>query len=235
MLKCWIAGGHRPPLQWPDLSTFGLSSITFARFRLGTNGPNMAEDGPAAGKSTDMKELTIATPASREETIRRLIMLIALYAIPAVLALGPINDPDLFWHLRTGQWIVAHGTLPTTDPFSAYGIGKPWIVYSWLWEVLIYDVYRWLGLTGILIYRMVMSVAVTGGLHYLVAKREPRFAVALGIVALAMVGIAPGLTERPWLFTIIFVTLTLDTVLDCLDGKRTKMYWLLPIIYVLWA
>ena len=173
--------------------------------------------------------------ASHEETVRRLVILIALFAIPATVTIGAVIDPDIWWHLRTGQWIVEHGALPATDPFSFYGMGKPWIVYTWLFDVLIYGLYNRLGLIGILVYRVVLSVAVAAGLHRLVAKREPRFAATIGMVGFAMFAIVQLLSERPWLFTILFVTLTLDTVLDCRDGKRTRMYWLLPAIYAFWA
>jgi hypothetical protein len=29
------------------------------------------------------------------------------------------TDPDLWWHLRTGQWIVETGHVPRADPFSS--------------------------------------------------------------------------------------------------------------------
>lgn len=173
--------------------------------------------------------------ASHEETLRRLVILIALFAIPATVTIGPIVDPDIWWHLRTGQWIVSHGALPTTDPFSMYGMDRPWIAYSWLFEVLVYTLYNWVGLLGILLYRLVLSVAVAAGFYRLVAKREPRFTPVIALVGLAMFAIAQLLSERPWLFTMLFVTLTLDTVLDYRDGKQTRMYWFLPILYAFWA
>lgn len=33
-------------------------------------------------------------------------------------------DPDLWWHLRTGQWIVETGHIPRTDPFSFTHAGR---------------------------------------------------------------------------------------------------------------
>src|SRR5262245_42984124 len=89
--------------------------------------------------------------ASHEQTVRRLLILVALYAIPAVAVMRPIIDPDIWWHLQTGRWIIEHGTVPQTDPFSAYGMGKLWLAYSWLFEVIVYGLYSCLGLTGILV------------------------------------------------------------------------------------
>src|SRR5690348_1413039 len=72
----------------------------------------------------------------------RTIALACLYAIPLVAAMAPVVDLDIWWHLRTGQWVVQHGCVPATDPFSRPGEGQPWVAYSWLFEVLVYEVYR---------------------------------------------------------------------------------------------
>jgi len=82
---------------------------------------------------------------------------------------------------------------------------------------------------------VVLFLAVIAALHRFVAKREPRFVVATAIVALALFAMSPALSERPWLFTILFSTLTLDAVLDLREGVKTRAVWLLPALYVLWA
>ena len=147
----------------------------------------------------------------------------------------PVLDPDIWLHLRTGHWIAEHGTVPTTDPFSSYGMGKPWMADSWLFELLVYGLYLWHGLAGILLYRLVFSLAIVAALHRLAAKREPRFVVATGLVALAVLAIVPSLNERSWLFTILFFVLTLDVILDLRAGRNTQAVWLLPLMYALWA
>ena len=63
--------------------------------------------------------------AMHEKTIRRLLILTLLYLVLPVEAIQPIivADPDIWLHLRTGQWILDHGTVPTTDRLGA-GQGK---------------------------------------------------------------------------------------------------------------
>ncbi len=43
------------------------------------------------------------------------------------------------------------------------------------------------------------------------------------------------MNERPWLFTLLFFTLTLDSVLDLRAGRSGPSIWILPILYALWA
>src|SRR5437870_3541334 len=90
----------------------------------------------------------------------RLFMLIALYALPVVVTMRPIADPildpDIWWHLRVGHWVVEHRTLPTVDPFSQ--VHEPWIAYSWLYEVLVFELYQAFGLAGIVGYRVALAL-----------------------------------------------------------------------------
>src|SRR4051794_28050425 len=157
-------------------------------------------------------------PLARDDSqLLRLAAWIILYPIPALTALQPISEWDTGWHLRTGQWIAEHGSVPSTDPVSSYGQGKPWVAYSWLFGLLLHGLYEAFGLTGILFYRIVLSLAVVVALHVLIARRESRFGVTAGLVGAGVVALAPLLMgERPWLFTILFTIWTLDVILRLL-------------------
>ena len=51
-----------------------------------------------------------------------------------------LQDPDTFWHIRTGQWILAHARVPTVDLYSytaAGNLGFPqngWLRLSMPWR-----------------------------------------------------------------------------------------------------
>jgi hypothetical protein len=172
----------------------------------------------------------------QDGNLLRLVLWTALFALPAVTALQPVGEYDTWWHLRTGQWAVEHGTVPTADPFSTHGDGKPWVAYSWLFGLLFHGLYRAFGLVGIVGYRVVLAVAIVAAIQHLVARRQRHFALAAGLVAAAAVALTPLLVgERPGLFTILFCTLTLDAILTLREGGRSRAVWLLPLCYVVWA
>ena len=163
-------------------------------------------------------------------------MLACLYAIPVLATVQLDVDYDIWWHLRVGQWVADHHAVTTNDPFSTYGQDKAWVAYSWLFEVLIYVLYQQVfGLCGFLVYRAGMALAVTAALHRFVAKREPRFLHVVGLTGLAVLAVAMLFKERPWLFTILFSIFTLDVILDLRDGRRGVLFWLLPLVFALWA
>ena len=186
--------------------------------------PAAALPAPAEGARLD-----------RGQTLLRLLMVLALYAVPIVVALRPGADWDIWWHLRAGQWVVEHGAVPAHDPFSTQGQDKAWVAYSWLFEVFAYGLFSWLGLAGLQVTQLLLSLAVVAALHRLVARRQPRFVWATGLTGLAVLSLAMLFKQRPWLFTMLGTTLTLDVVLDLRTGRRNRLTWLLPGLYVLWA
>src|SRR5271154_7211927 len=72
------------------------------------------------------------------------LALLALFTIPALLFIHNFyaTDPDFGWHLRAGQWIVQNHAVPRTDPFSVYGRDRPWVDYSWLFDIFFAKAYR---------------------------------------------------------------------------------------------
>ena len=72
------------------------------------------------------------------------VVVLAL-AFPFLLALEKVSESDTFWHLKTGEWILSHGAIPRTDPFSTTVYGKSWLDREWLFQAGIYTVYTWGG------------------------------------------------------------------------------------------
>jgi hypothetical protein len=78
-----------------------------------------------------------------------------------VLALaGPIASGDLWWHLRTGQWILDHGALPETDPFSHTAGDTHWILQEYLSQVLFALVHGALGFGGLRVLGAVLALVL---------------------------------------------------------------------------
>src|SRR5215218_5575821 len=92
-----------------------------------------------------------STAASGDLSQSHLPMLLAVLLIPAALgSSGTIfNDGDVSWHIATGQWILDHGAIPRTDPFSFTWADRPWVPIEWLAEVVMAGAYRIAGYSGI--------------------------------------------------------------------------------------
>lgn len=165
------------------------------------------------------------------------LVLVALYSFPAFLCLhiADAGDPDVWWHLRAGEWMLQHGAVPQIDPFSIFGAGKPWVAYSWLFELLIFQLFRWLGLVGVVVYSAGMAVSIAVVLHRLIRRLQADFSLAVLLTVVAALSIYRLYTPRPWLFSILFFALELDVLMQARKtGKIRGLLWL-PVIFMLWA
>ncbi len=191
----------------------------------------------------DSIALPAAAPAStaatktRAESLVQSLVLVVLFSAPSLLCARSqgIVDPDIWWHLRTGQWILEHRALPHTDPFSSFAAGKPWQAYSWLFEVLVYQIFARLGLVSIVLFVGVMVAAITAALHHLVKRLQRDFSLVILLTAAGTLCLGHLFTPRPWLFTILFFIFELDILLTARrTGRSRELFWL-PVIFALWA
>jgi hypothetical protein len=176
-----------------------------------------------------------ASVKNYEPAIRRTVLLAVLYLIAPVQALLPNQDPDIWWHLRVGEWIVANRAVPFEDHFSAYGAGKPWFAYSWLFEVLIYTLHRSFGLSGIVWFTAAMGILITAAVHRLVRLAHWPITAEVALTALAVAAMKPLMSPRPWLFTILFFAIQLVLISRAREEGKARLLWLMPLIFILWA
>ena len=179
--------------------------------------------------------LITASLENSEKSLRRLVILVLLYCIPASQAMVPFIDPDIWWHFRTGQWIFSHGQVPVTDPFSTYGMGKPWVAYSWLFEILVYALFTKLGLMGILVFTVSMSFLIALVLHGALRQARLPFIVEVFPMAAALGAMSSLLSPRPWLFSILFFTVELFILFHVRRTGKIATLVALPPLFVLWA
>src|SRR4029077_7834551 len=83
--------------------------------------------------------------ASRSKFVVRLLPSLKDFAflMPIVFLFGRmdgvktlLSDCDTGWHIRTGEWILAHGRVPTRDVFCFSKPAQPWFAWEWLSDVL---------------------------------------------------------------------------------------------------
>jgi hypothetical protein len=164
------------------------------------------------------------------------MVLALLFAVPALLCVHVrgVDDPDVWWHLATGQWILQHHTVPHVDPFSVLA-GRPWQAYSWLFEVVLAGLFQRLGLVGIVAYTGTMVLAITVAIYSMVRRLQADASVTILLTLAATYSLGHLYTPRPWMFTILFFVIEL-TILS--EARRTGglrgLLWI-PVIFALWA
>jgi hypothetical protein len=168
----------------------------------------------------------------------------SLLLTAAVVALFWVRvvDGDVLMHLRTGQWILAHRSIPRSDVFSANALGRPWTTHEWLWEVLAYgcwQVGQWKALYAL---RLVL---VLGTLGFAMAAARVSGASAVAAIAAGLLTVGPlaSFAEiRPQLASQCLFAVVMFAVGRMLLRARTArrasvVAWVggLALIFVTWA
>lgn len=163
------------------------------------------------------------------------IFLIAVFW--GIVAAGPriLNfDGDLPRHILTGNLILQRHSVATTDIFSFRTTGYPSFPHEWLSQVIFAAVYDWLGLDGIVLLTALM-ITLTWGLVYQQAIKKSRsFFAALIFIALGVAASQLHVLPRPHLFTYVMTAIWI-TVLEAMEENRTRVWWLLPALMLIWV
>ncbi|HET9742135.1 MAG TPA: hypothetical protein VFQ00_05240 [Terriglobales bacterium] len=170
----------------------------------------------------------------------QLLMWAALVIVFSVLPLlwlqaGNVTDADIWWHMRTGEWILQHHQIPHVDPFSATTMGHPWVDYSWLFDLGANFVVAHFDLASILWFQIAMYAVITAALLNLLSSLGMRFWAALGLTALAVFAMVQTFSPQPEAFTIFFFILEFHVLLWAERTGRFKALWALPVLFALWA
>jgi hypothetical protein len=145
----------------------------------------------------------------------------------ALYRLTPVFDPDAFWHLHTGRYVLATRSVPSVDAFSHTAAGRRWDFVDWLADVILYGAHRLGGLPGLVVLTALLGglgVAIT--VHRMLRRAPPPVVLALTPLVMG-VGVF-RVTPRPQTFTFALFSATL-LLLDRPDGA-----WLVPPLLVLW-
>src|SRR6202521_2610624 len=158
---------------------------------------------------------------------------ILLFGLLAMTA-RPATDPDLWWHLRTGQWIVETGHVPRSDPFSFTRAGHSWVSHEWLSEVVFYELWKHGGAAGLIVFSAIITT--TGFmLLYLrcllcgTGKHWAAAATAFGALASA-----PSWGVRPQMFTFTLASLLLWLLESGNKKDRPRLLFWIPPLFLLW-
>jgi len=169
-----------------------------------------------------------------------LLAWMALTFIFAALPLANIRynklaDPDIWWHMRAGEWIIQNHSIPHTDPFSASTMGRPWVDYCWMFDVGSYEIVTHFDLVSILWFETLMRLAVTALLFSLVRTLTPSFWKAVVLTGTAMMAMLWILPPRPGAISVLLFLAELHILVSAQRKSNPRLLWILPGLFLLWA
>lgn len=170
---------------------------------------------------------------SRSRTELWTLLLITIAgAAPFLLRVSA--DPDLWWHVRSGQLIWAERGVPAVDTWSFTASGEAWVNHEWLADTVMASVFDLMGQSGLLLLRDLLIVAMVVGLVLVFAERvrEPLLVFVGVVAAVPITGLF--MNVRPHAFSYALVVWAV-VVLDRARRGRLAWLWALPFIMLLWV
>src|SRR5258708_4577237 len=152
--------------------------------------------------------------------------------ISLALFISTEQDPDFWWHLRIGRWMVENARLPSTDIFTFTVPNHVWTDHEYLTEILIWLVYS---TSGVAVVSILFGLIPWAGfwLIYRQVRHQPYVIVGVGIAVGAIAG-APIWGPRAQMITFALSCLELYWLQGYLSG-RSRSIRFFPLVMVLWA
>lgn len=154
------------------------------------------------------------------------------------------KEPDIAFLLGQGRWIVEHGQLPATDPFSysTHYHHVPYVIEKWLTEVIFYELETSVGLTGLLLFDGIILTLAFAIIPYRIAHLCGwRGGAAMRIACLSLLTSMCHLAVRPEVFSFLFTAIWFEILLrlNIATKHNNKIRWdyvaILAVLMCLWS
>ena len=162
-------------------------------------------------------------------------VLFALFSITILLGKGYIVDPDIWWHLKVGDWIVQHQAVPLVGILSRTAATRPWVAYSWGFEVILSRLYAWLGLMGFAYFGVVLSLLVSIVLFGTCFALSRRFWLSWLLTLLGTFAYVYAVYPRPVFLSMMLFNLMLCLLLKAQRSRRIEALYCFPLLFAIWA
>jgi tetratricopeptide (TPR) repeat protein len=161
---------------------------------------------------------------------RALPLLLVIAAF--VLGCQELYSSDIWWHVRSGQWILEHRSAPGLDPFTFTSADLLWVDMAWLFQVMMAVAFAAGGVRGIV---LVTATLCAAGMFIISALRDRRWPswlfAACWVPALALMSMR--FEPRPEIFSVLGMAAYLSILLRV--DFNPRLAWILPLIQVVWV
>jgi len=173
-----------------------------------------------------------------QRPIIRLLALSSMLSAIVVISLDSrtaVRDPDNWWHLRVGQWIVENHAFPHVGIFSRTAATRPWRAYSWGYEILLSRSYDWFGILGMAVFGLLLTLLVAAVFYFSLYRLSRSFWTAWFLCAVGAYGFLFKLLPRPVFFSMALFSVVVTLILEAHRENNIRLLYPLPLVFVLWA
>lgn len=167
--------------------------------------------------------------------MKALLWLVFVLLIASTVLGEGVSDPDLWWHIAVGRWILAEGQVPHTELWNTFALGKPWYAYSWAPEVIFAATEASRGIAGLLLLKGGLSFLLVALCAISLSSISRNWILGTALAAVATLACQNYFGLRPQVLSWICFALSL-AIADRLSTSGNKKLLLLNIlVFTAWA
>lgn len=167
-----------------------------------------------------------------KENLTKYIFIILIIGLIFFLNLKPPLDPDLGWHLRSGQDLIQQKTIPRFDLYSYTMPDWERESHEWLTNGVIYLIYaKW----GLFVLSIIFALITTVAFFLISRLTKAKIEYSLLAVLLASLGSLPITGIRVQMLTLLGLATLLFILFRFRQDQTKKTIYLLPLLFFVWV
>lgn len=183
----------------------------------------------------------------RMNNVLRKLLVFFLFATVAAYSAHDIANLDIWYHLRSGRFILENFKIPQLNIFSYIAADHPSHDPYWLFQIIIYLTHRIAGANGLVVFKIAVLLAMFFFLFKITSRLKPspskggRVGVKEGgdiapvfCLLLAALAASERFVVRPELASYIFLSLYFYLLHQYCQREDRKIYLLFPL-QILWV
>jgi hypothetical protein len=195
----------------------------------------LAESNPEIPPIADVQPVALESRSALQVIFSFPVMLATVLIVLTVLTVRTrLSDPDVWWHLKTGEIIWNTHSIPRIDLFSFTTNNHPWTAHEWLSQVTIYGAWKAGGYTGLMIWLCVFPSALFIAGYVLCSLYSGNSKVALLGALVTWFFATVGLAVRPHVLGYLLLTCEL-LIIHLARTRNPRWFFALPPLFAVWV
>lgn len=168
-------------------------------------------------------------------TLARIIIVAVCALLMFYFSFKLADDPDLGWHIRTGEEIIKRQEIPAVDWFTHSLPNFKWVDHEWLTDTIIYLIYKAGGPFALSLISSLIIIYTFGFLLGKTMKENLSIDHQFFIGLLAVIVINEFIGVRPQILALLGTAFVLVIIKKLRINPQSKSIYLLPVLFLLWA
>ncbi|MBI5233705.1 MAG: tetratricopeptide repeat protein [Deltaproteobacteria bacterium] len=165
-----------------------------------------------------------------------LLIIPSLFVMVFLSAIIKIGDYDIWYHIKSGEYILSTGRIIHAEPFAYTVTDRLWSVQAWLADIIFYIAYSIGSAEGLIVFNAFVITLVffivfkTMGL----GKKDNALFFAVLLLGIALFASRFRFSARPHVFEFLILVSMVYLFEQARRTGKNRLY-LIPLLQVLWV